>query len=482
MHDNFTCNDVRVWQSLMDFESVIQGGTIVTASDTYKADIGIANGRIVAIGADIEPHSAHVFSARGQYVVPGAVDVHTHFATRLGANMDRVSVDDYESGSRAAAAGGVTSFINFAFQEKGKSLRHAVEREMAKAEGKAHVDYGLHIGITDADVPGVLEELGPLADEGFASVKVLMSVVVPGWTMPDAKLLMVLEAAAHERILVSVHAEDDALVRHLSSRLIESGARGVRYLPKGRPPESEELATARIITYGRLLGCPIYVVHLSCRRALDAVRKARSEGAEVYVETRPIYLYLDDSCYELSGTEGNRFVCFPPLRSKEDRQALWDGLRSGEIQTYATDHNAWLLAQKENPELAFPDIPAGLPNVQTMLGMLFAEGVLKGRISLNQLVAVSSTNPAKLFGMWPKKGTIAIGADADMVFLDPEARVTITADRMESQSDYDPFDATEIVGWPVMTMSRGEVVFRDGQVTSRPGRGRLLQRSRYHPL
>src|ERR1700687_5790941 len=184
MHGIVPCNEVRGSKGMMDFDSVIQGGTIVTASDTYRADVGIAHGRIVAIGTDLEPHSAQVLSAEGKYVVPGAVDVHTHFATRLGANMDRVSVDDYESGSRAAAAGGVTSFINFAFQEKGRSLRQAVEREMAKAQGKAHVDYGLHIGVTDLDVPGVLEELGPLADEGFASVKVLMSVVVPGWTMP----------------------------------------------------------------------------------------------------------------------------------------------------------------------------------------------------------------------------------------------------------------------------------------------------------
>jgi dihydropyrimidinase len=466
----------------VNFDSVIRGGTLATASEMYEADVGIVAGRIAAIARDLPSDGAEVVPADGKYVIPGAIDVHTHFATRLGANLDRLSVDDYESGSRAAAAGGVTTYINFAFQDKGRPLRDAIEREVAKAEGQSHVDYGLHIGITDVDVPGVLDELGSLADEGFASVKVLMAVVVPGWTLSDEKLLLVLEAAAKERILVSVHAEDDALIRHLSSRLVASGAREVRHLPAGRPPESEELATARIAAYGRLVGCPIYIVHLSCRRALDAVRVARSDGAEIYVETRPIYLYLDDSCYDAPPDDANRFVCFPPLRSEDDQRALWAGLRNGEIQTYATDHNAWLLAQKENRELAFPDVPAGLPNVQTMLGMLFAEGMLQQRISLSQLVAVASTNPAKLFGLWPSKGTIAVGADADLVLLDPEARVTIAAAAMESRADYDPFEHRELVGWPCLTMSRGEIVFRDGRVLSSPGRGRLLRRTRYRPL
>lgn len=466
----------------MRFDSVIRGGTLATASELYQADVGIVDGRIAAIARDLPSDGAEVVPADGKYVIPGAIDVHTHFATRLGKNLDRLSVDDYESGSRAAAAGGVTAFVNFAFQDKGRSLRDAIEREAGKAEGQSHVDYGFHIGITDVDVPGMLDELGPLADEGFASVKMLMAVVVPGWTLSDEKLLLVLEAAAKERILVSVHAEDDALIRHLSSRLVAAGSHEVRHLPNGRPPESEELATARIAAYGRLLGCPIYIVHLSCRRALDAVRAARSDGAEVYVETRPIYLYLDDSCYDGPPEEANRFVCFPPLRSADDQRALWAGLRNGEIQTYATDHNAWLLEQKGNSELAFPDIPAGLPNVQTMLGMLFAEGVLQRRISLSQLVAVTSTNPAKLFGLWPTKGTIAVGSDADLVLLDPEERVTIAAATMESRADYDPFEHRELVGWPCLTMSRGEIIFRDGRILSSPGRGRLLRRTRYQPL
>lgn len=467
---------------LMAFDWVFRTGTVATASETYNADVGVTGGQVTAIASELPTEGSQVIDAAGKFVIPGAIDVHTHFATTLGVNLDRVSVDDYESGSRAAAAGGVTSFVNFAFQQKGTSLRSAIEREMAKAEGQSHVDYGFHIGITDVDVPGVLDELRPLADEGFASVKVLMAVVVPTWTLPDAKLLLVLEAAAREGILVSVHAEDDALIRHLSSRLVAAGEREVCNLPKGRPPETEELATARISTYGRLLRCPIYIVHLSCRRALDAVRHARSDGAEVYVETRPIYLYLDDSCYEIPGTAGNRFVCFPPLRSKEDQDALWAGLRSGEIQTYATDHYAWMLAQKENPKLTFPEVPAGLPNVQTMLGMLFAEGVVQKRISINQMVAVAATNPAKLFGIWPNKGTIAVGADADIVLLDPAARIKITTTAMESRSDYDPFEGRELTGWPVLTMSRGEVIFRDGRILSRPGRGRLLRRGRYQAL
>jgi dihydropyrimidinase len=231
-----------------------------------------------------------------------------------------------------------------------------------------------------------------------------------------------------------------------------------------------------------MLGCPVYFVHLSCRKALDAVRVARSGGAEIYVETRPAYLFMDESRYTLPEREGNKFVCWPPLRSEDDQRALWDGLLSGEIQTYATDHTTWMAAQKMDPQRTFADIPGGVSNVQTSIGMLYAEGVQKGRITLNQMVAVTATNPAKLFGLWPAKGTLAVGSDADVVLLDPEHQVTITSANMESKSDFDPYEGYTAKGWPVMTISRGEVIVEKGRFSAQAGRGRLVRRRPYHRL
>ena len=462
----------------MALDCVIRGGRVVTADAEYRADIGVSDGSIAVIDTRVDSPGAREIDASGLLVLPGAIDVHTHFDTGVGGSA---TADDYESGSRAAALGGITTFVNFAFQEHGHTFRSAIEREVMKANGRAYVDYGLHLVITDLGAPASLEEeLPSLISEGFTSIKLFTAV--GEFQLGDTDLLRVLHAAARERILVNVHAEDGALVEHLSQQLLRLERRGVENLPAARPPEAEAMATARVAGYGGMLGCPVYFVHLSCRRALDAVRAARSDGAEVYVETRPAYLFLDESRYRLPEREGNKFVCWPPLRTEDDQAALWAGLHLGEIQTYATDHTTWLAAQKMNPAHSFADIPGGISNVQTSIGMLYAEGVVKGRISLNQMVAVCSTNPAKLFGLWPSKGTIAVGSDADFVLIDPEHEVTIASDRMESKSDFDPFDGYSAKGWPVMTVSRGQVIAERGRLTGETGRGRLLRRRRYHPL
>jgi dihydropyrimidinase len=282
--------------------------------------------------------------------------------------------------------------------------------------------------------------------------------------------------------MVNVHAEDEPLVSHLTESLLSRGETSVASLPKARPPESEELATFRVATYARVLGCPVYFVHLSSAAALRAVRRVREDGGQIYVETRPVYLYLDQSLYELPDREGNKYVCLPPLRSLENQQVLWDGLRNGEIQTYATDHAPWQSAQKLDPAKAFPQIPAGVSNVQTSIGMLFSEGVNKGRLSASQLVSVVSTNPAKLFGMWPQKGTLTPGADADLVLIDPNRGITVLARDMQSAADYDPYEGYEGIGWPVLTMLRGEVIAREGKITSHQPTGRFVKRSRFQPI
>lgn len=459
----------------MQLDSVIRGGLLSTTNETFRADLGIADGKIAVIGPDL-PAGAREIDAVNRIVVPGGIDVHTHFDHYV-EYIGSTNADDYESGTRAAAVGGTTTIVNFAFQEAGKSLRAAVEQELAHAEAKACIDYGLHVVPTDLGVPGVLTEIKALAAEGFTSIKVFTSV--SNYALSDADFLRVLQAASAVGLLVSVHAEDDALCRHLTDHFVSQGHTTVEYLPRSRPPLAEAIATRRVASYARALSSPVYFVHLSSAEALEEVNRSRTEGGEIYVETRPVYLFLDESRYLAPDREGNKYVCLPPLRSAENQEALWKGLQNGEIQTYATDHAPWQSTEKMDPSRPFPTIPAGVSNVQTSLGMLYAEGVKKGRLSLNQFVSLTSGSPAKLFGLWPKKGTLAVGSDADIVLIDPDFEVEIKSTEMESRADYDPYDGYRGVGWPVMTLSRGEVIAERGKVTATPGRGRLLQRSAY---
>lgn len=454
------------------FDTVIHGGTLATADAVAAADLGVKDGRIQAVAPDLTAGVAadQVIDASGLLVLPGAIDVHTHFATSIG---DSHTADDFESGSRAAAAGGITTVVNFAIQSRGSSLTETVAGEVRKAEAGSHIDVGLHVGVTSCE-PQVLAEVKSLADAGFTSFKMFTAVGDHALSGPDA--LSLLQAVGDAGGLVMVHAEDGALIDHLSDRLLAQGLGSVRYLNDARPAAAEALAVARIAEYGRFTGCPVYIVHLSCREALDSVRRARSAGAEVYVETRPAYLFLDSSVYERP--DGPKFVTWPPIRGLDDQNALWNGLRVGEIQTYATDHTTWLLAEKMAPGLTFATVPGGVSNVQTSVGMLYSEGVRKGRISLSQMVGLVSTNPAKLFGMWPRKGSLSIGADADIVLIDPGQDVVIDESAMESASDFDPYQGRRVQGWPVLTMSRGEVVMAQGKILSEPGRGRIVKRAR----
>lgn len=456
----------------MPVETVIRGGLIATVEATFRADIGIDGGRICAVAEHVE--GREVIDATGCIVVPGAIDVHTHFETGLG---DSVTADDYESGSRAAAFGGVTTYVNYAFQGEGESLGQALDREAAKAAPKSYVDYSFHPVVTRVDA-AVLAEFEAVRDAGFSSVKLFTAV--PGFQLGDDDVLAVLRRAADTGMLVNVHAEDGALVEHLTARLVGEGRFEMDALPEARPDLAEALATEKLAIYGELLGCPVYFVHLSSIAALEAVRRGRARGAELYVETRSLYLFHDERQYRLPGHEARKYVAWPPLRTEADSEALWAALARGEIQTCATDHTTWTLAQKTDPSLDFASIPGGVSNVETFLGMLYSEGVRKGRLSLSQLVAVTSTNPAKLFGMWPRKGTIAVGADADFAIIDPEHRLRITSERMQSRSDFDPYEGLEAVGWPVTTVVRGRVVVDRGRLVAGQGSGELIRRGVYN--
>lgn len=458
----------------MAVDTVVRGGLIATVEATYRADVGITDGKISAIAPIVEGHE--VIEVDGCIVIPGAIDVHTHFDTQLG---DSRTADDYVTGSRAAAFGGITSFVNYAFQDEGESLQDAIEREIAKAAPASYLDHSFHPVITRVD-DGVLAEFESVRDAGFTSVKLFTAV--PGFQLDDRDVLRVLRRASETGLLVNVHAEDGALIDHLTETLLAAGERGLESLPKSRPDVSEGLATEKIGIYGGELSCPIYFVHLSSIPALEAARRARERGAEIYIETRPVYLFLDQQCYCLPTLEAQKYVAWPPLRKAEDMETLWCAIASGEIQTYATDHTTWTLAQKTGENLDFASVPGGVSNVESMVGMLYSAGVRKGRLSLSQFVAVISTNPAKLFGMWPRKGTISVGADADLTVIDPEKRFRLHAPDMQSASDFDPYEGHEAVGWPTKTIVRGKVVVQDGRLLAEAGYGKLVRRDRYNRL
>lgn len=452
------------------YDLVVRGGKVWTGDQLSEVDLAVSDGRIAAIGPGLGAGAAEL-DAAGKLVLPGGIDVHTHFETEVGGEA---TADGYESGTRAAAFGGLTSIINYAVQNRGERLRDVVAREQSKAAGQSYLDYGFHLILTDLTAPDVAADLLALPDLGCPSVKVFTAL---GFRLTDPELLSVLSQLSGKGVLVNVHAEDGPLIDFLSEQLQTAGATGIDQLGASRPPRVEALAAEKMLSYAGAAGTPLYIVHLSSEEAMDAVRRARRSGIEVYVETRPAYLFLDDAVYRLPDREGNRFACWPPLRSKSDQAALWQALADGEIQCYATDHTTWSLAQKMRPDLPFEQVPGGISNVQTSMGMLYSEGVVTGRLSLQRFVEVASQTPAQLFGLWPRKGCIAVGSDADLMVLDPDLRYRVVSENMQSASDFDPYDGYVSTGWPVATILRGQLLMRDQELQSTPEAGSFLHRA-----
>jgi dihydropyrimidinase len=458
--------------ALPPLDLVVSGGTVATAEGSRAADIGIRNGRIAVLADRIDPRTAaSVMDASGCLIVPGAIDVHTHFGNEVG---EHGTADDYESGTLAAAFGGITTVINYCIQKPGEPLTSAIERDRSAADPLAMTDYGLHVIITDPALPDLASQLQAAASAGCPSVKIFTAVA--DFAISDSAILQVLRAAAATGLMVNLHAEDGSLVDDLTHDLIHQGKTGIAFLPDSRPPVAEAIAIRKVAAYAGTLGVPLYIVHVSSRAALDAIAEARANGVEIYAETRPAYLFLDQGIYTSEEERGRYVACWPPLRSVEDQAALWDGLRSGFIQTYATDHTSWMAAEKLNPDLTFDAIPGGFASVETSIGMLFSEGVAQNRITLERFVAVTATNPAKIFGLWPRKGTIAVGSDADLVLIDPAASVIVAPADMHSRSDVEPYAGYQASGWPVTTISRGEVVVDRGKLLGHPGRGKFAAR------
>ncbi len=451
---------------------VIRGGTVVTSGSLGVCDVGVQNGKIAQIGGDLR--GRRELDARGKYVFPGGVDIHVHLTLPVDPKPgEQVWCDDFHYGSQAAIAGGVTTIGNMTFQRPGETLRDALQRDLAAAGRDAAVDYILHPVLTDPSEES-LSQIPGLAAEGHTSLKIFM--LFDHFDTRVGDYLQALQAAGRHGMLTMLHCEDGALIRCVCRELLIQGLGAPRHYPDSRPPYTESAAAERAIAFVRATGAPIYVVHLSSAAALAACRRARADGLPVYVETRPLYLYLARELFERP--DGAKYVGAPPLREATDVRAIWHGLRSGEIQCLCSDHAPWTLDQKLDPVLNITTVRPGVADLETLMPMLYSEGVRTDRISLSRFVELTSTNTAKLFGMYPQKGTIAIGSDADLVVWDPEARRTIDGSTMRSNAGYSVYDGREVQGWPAYTISRGEVVLEDGQVTAQRGRGRWVRRGR----
>src|SRR5579862_2762860 len=457
----------------MQFDTVIKNGTVVTANETFASDLGIANGRIDAIAQSLPIENAgKVIDAAGRLVLPGGIDVHTHLDMPFGGTT---SADDFESGTIAAAYGGTTTLIDFAIQLKGQSLRQAFETWMKKAERKAAIDYAFHCIITDLG-DAQLEEMGELIHEGVSSFKLFMAY--PGVLMvDDATIFRAMSQAAKYGGLICMHAENGGAIDILVQRALAEGKRAPKYHALTRPTTAEAEATSRAIALAEMAGAPVYIVHLSCNEALEKVREARDRGLRAYAETCPQYLYLSLENMDAPGFEGAKYVFTPPLREKWNQEKLWQGLAQDDLQVVSTDHCPFCF--KEQKELGrddFTKIPNGGPGIEHRLSLVYSGGVHGNRFSPNRFVQLVSTAPAKLFGLYPRKGTIAIGSDADLVVFDPNAEHVISAKTHHMRVDYSMFEGVRVKGAPKVVLSRGRTLIENGKFVGKAGAGEFIKR------
>jgi dihydropyrimidinase len=457
---------------------LIANGTVVTAADTFAADVLIEDGKVTGLlTPGSGPKDAEKIDAKGCYVMPGGIDAHTHLDMPFGGTT---SIDDFESGTVAAAFGGTTSIVDFAIQQKGGSLKQALDTWHAKAEGKAAIDYAFHMIATD--VPQ--KQLGEMADivkEGVTSFKLFMAY--PGvLLLDDQSIFRAMLRAGEIGALVCMHAESGLPIDVIVERAIKEGKTAPIYHALTRPEAAEATGTERAIALAEMANVPVYIVHLSAQRALERVMEARDRGLDVYAETCPQYLFLSED--NLRGTkddpfDGAKYVCTPPLRPKHHHDHLWRGLRMYDLQVVSTDHCPFCMkGQKELGRDSFAKIPNGMPGIETRLHLMY-EGVRDGRISLNRFVEIVSTAPAKIFGLYPEKGTIAVGSDADIVVWDPEKRFTLDKENLHMKVDYAAYPGKTVIGAPKTVLSRGEVVVDGNKFLGKKGRGRFVRRKTY---
>ncbi|MBW4465160.1 MAG: dihydropyrimidinase [Pegethrix bostrychoides GSE-TBD4-15B] len=457
----------------MTFDWVIRNGQVVTAADIMRCDIGIRGGKIVALAAEL-PQAVQEIDATDRLVLPGGVDAHCHMDQPMGGGV--VMADDFFTATRSALCGGTTTVIPFACQIKGESLKAAVADYHQRATGNALIDYAFHLIVSDPTPEVLDQELPALIQSGCTSFKVYMTY--DDLKLNDRQLLDVLAVARQEQAFVMVHAENSDCIAWMVQRLEQLGKTAPRYHATARPMLVEREATHRAIALAELVDVPILLVHVSGAEAVEQIQWAQNRGLRIYGETCPQYLFLTAEDLARPGFEGAKCICSPPPRDKANQQVIWDGLINGVFQVFASDHAPFRYADPQGKQVggagSFQHIPNGIPGIETRLALLFSEGVNKGRIDLNTFVALTATNPAKLYGLYPRKGTIAIGADADLVLWDAQKLTTITNASLHHNVDYTPYEGMKLQGYPETIFSRGELVYDQGKISAERGRGQFL--------
>src|ERR1700745_376034 len=463
----------------MSFDTIIRNGSVVTATDTYLADVAISNGKIAAIGANLPAeNTSKILDASGKLVMPGGIDVHTHLDMPFGGTT---SADDFETGTRAAAFGGTTTLIDFAIQYKGQSLRQAFDTWMGKASHKAVCDYAFHCIVTDVS-GGQLSEMNDLVHEGVTSFKLFMAY--PGvFMLDDGSIFKALQSTSKNGSIVCMHAENGSAIDVIVQQALAEGKRAPKYHALTRPTTAEAEATPPAMALSAIAGAPLYHVHLSCNDALEKVREARDRGLPAYAETCPQYLYLSLENMDAPGFEGAKYVFTPPLREKWHQEKLWQGLAHDTLQVVSTDHCPFCFKeQKELGKDDFTKIPNGGLGIEHRLSLIYTGGVHAKRLSANRFVEVVATAPAKLFGLFPRKGTIAVGSDADLVIFDPNEEQVISAKTHHMRVNYSMFEGIQIKGAPKPVFPRAGAVIVAGKFVGRAGAGQFLRRQTYSGL
>jgi dihydropyrimidinase len=448
----------------MEFDLVISGGTVATASDVFSCDIGIRDGVIVQLGHDLGP-AKQVIDATGKYVLPGGIDSHVHIAQPSGEGI--VMADGFESGTRSALFGGNTTILPFCLQEKGQSLREALTAYHALADGNCYTDVSFHLIVSDPTAAVLGQELPALVADGYTSFKVFMTY--ENLRLNDAEILATMDVARRTGALVMVHCENEDAIAYLIGRHEAEGEVRPRAHATTRPVAAEREATHRAMSLAEIVDVPVVIVHVSNGAAIEEIRRARARGRKVVAETCPQYLMLTAKDLEGMDWEGAKFVCSPPPRDEAEQEACWNGLEEGTFDLFSSDHCPFRYDDPEgklNPKGAanFRHIPNGIPGVETRLPILFSEGVMKGRIDLSRFVALTATNQAKVYGLYPQKGTIAIGADADLAIWDPDAQRTIRHADLHDGADYSPYEGLAVTGWPTTVVLGGKVMVREGEL------------------
>jgi len=455
--------------------TLIKNGTVVTATDQYAGDVLVEDEKIALIGTsldDVARRADKVIDASGKYVLPGGIDVHTHLDMPFGG---ATSADDFETGTRAAAFGGTTSIVDFAIQYRGQTLHDAWEAWAKKADGKAVIDYGFHMIITEL-TDQVEGEMDALVRQGITSFKLFMAY--PGvFMLDDASIFKALLRTGTNGGTICMHAENGGVIDVLVQRALAAGKRAPKYHALTRPARAEAEATHRAIALAEIADVPIYIVHLSAAEALEMVTEARDRGLPAFAETCPQYLFLSYDNYEEPDFGGSKYVMSPPLRDKAKQDQLWRGLAFNDLQAIATDHCPFCMKEKRLGQDDFSKIPNGAPGIETRMSLVYDGGVRTGRISLNRFVELTSTSPAKIFGLFPRKGTIAPGSDADIVVFDPNRTITLSANTLHMNVDYNPYEGRQVTGATDTVLSRGRLVIENGTFVGRAGAGSFLKRA-----